>query len=493
MPLPSRFRTPEQEEYADCVFDALKHKVSFINCPGGVGKTRGYLIPLLSTTHRILISVPTTQLIEQFLESTDLKATRGSKNVQAFYSKLFFGNDEVAYLENKELCAAADIVLATHAMVIRDRLTGGKFLNLVSFDVVIFDEADKLPDAASLQMDGLISNYWLKKLDTEEPGEIIKVIKKLDKPNEEINYIKSIANMMLNNQSEDEWGTIARTSSGLEIKFKNPAKILKKFITTSDTVIIMTSGTLCIDDDFSFFENAVGIYDAKTYSVDVSYHGTLSFTLADRCLPKPGKWSDSKPGNKDDRLFNTYWSTAIKMADEAGGNVLVLSTSSAITHDLHKLVSGTRQEKGEKLSETLFRYQGGILILHSGWEGLDCEFSFSDIIIPKVPFPPPDEVLILTYLNSLQKAIRKLNQGFSRGIRSQEQACHIWMLDPRFPVPKIMVDRGEATQQLAANMTQLVKAIPKRFRLGRKSAFSKADILKLDEVSVFNSADGGIQ
>lgn len=475
------FRSKEQKEYADCVTDALKHKVSFINCPAGIGKTRGYLISLLSTTRRILISVPTNQLVEQFLQSDDLKAAQGNKNVQAFYSKRFLNHDEVAYLENKELCSSADVVIATHAMAIRDRLSGGKILNLDSFDVVLFDEADKLPDAASLQMDGLIPNYWLKKLGAEEPDKIIKAIKKLDEPNEESNYIKSIATMMLNNQREDAWGTIAKTSSGLEIKFKNPAKILKKFITTSETVIIMTSGTLCIDDDFSFFENAVGIYDEKKYSVDVSYHGTLSFTLADRRLPKPRNWSDLEHVNKDDQLFNIYWSSAIKMAAEEGGNILVLSTSSIITQNLHKLVGGIRQERGEKLSETLLRYQGGILILHSGWEGLDCSFSFSDIIIPKIPFPPPDEVLELTYLNSLQKAIRKLNQGFSRGIRRPEQACHIWILDPRFPVPDIMVNRGEATQQLAANMTQLAKAIPKRFRLGRRSWFSKADIFKLDE------------
>lgn len=477
----SMFRSNEQKKYAECVIDALKHKVSFLNGPAGIGKTRAYLISLLATSHRLLISVPTTQLIEQLLQSEDLHVTQGNKNVQAFYSKRFLDNDEVAYLENKELCACADVVIATHAMVIRDRLSGGQILNLDSFDVLLFDEADKLPDAASLQMDGLISNYWLKKLGTEEPDKIIKAIKKLSEPSEESRYIQSIATIMLNNQSEDSWGTIAKTSSGLEIKFKNPAKILKKFMTTSETIIMMTSGTLCIDDDFKFFEDAVGIYDAKQYSVDVSYHGTLSFTLADRRLPKPKNWSDTENRNEDDQLFIQYWSGAIKMADKERGNVLVLSTSSAITRDLHHLVGGVMQESGEKLSETLLRYQGGILILHSGWEGLDCQFSFSDIVIPKIPFPPPDEMLELTYLNSLQKAIRKLNQGFSRGIRRPDQACHIWVLDPRFPVPDIMVNRGEATQQLAANMTQLAKSIPKRFRSGRRSAFSQADILTLDE------------
>ena len=61
-------------------------------------------------------------------------------------------------------------------------------------------------------------------------------------------------------------------------------------------------------------------------------------------------------------------------------------------------------------------------------------------------------------------------------MRSQQQGCVVWILDPRFPLPSEIINRGEATQKKAANLLPLVEAIPERFRRGLAASWPKASI-----------------
>ena len=71
---------------------------------------------------------------------------------------------------------------------------------------------------------------------------------------------------------------------------------------------------------------------------------------------------------------------------------------------------------------------------------------------------------------------RRVRQAIGRGMRSQQQACDVWILDPRFPLPSVIINRGEATQKKAADLLPLVEAIPERFRRGINATWHKASI-----------------
>ena len=75
---------------------------------------------------------------------------------------------------------------------------------------------------------------------------------------------------------------------------------------------------------------------------------------------------------------------------------------------------------------------------------------------------------------------RNLAQGLGRGLRGPEERCTVWLLDPRFPLPKSMTRViGGPDQGLAAKHLELIHCIPARFRNGPRPAVDRGRIWPL--------------
>ena len=139
-----------------------------------------------------------------------------------------------------------------------------------------------------------------------------------------------------------------------------------------------------------------------------------------------------------------------------------------------------------------------VLLTPAAWTGLSLPGLVEHVVIPRIPFRPPsveDEArrrflaelgLAPTGIERLlardraAAARRTLAQGIGRGIRGPRERCTVWLLDPRFPLPKSMTRAiGGPDQGLAAEHLALMYAIPARFRTGPRPAVDRGRIWPL--------------
>lgn len=519
---PSLYRSDEQARYADVVSKYLAlpppQPPLLLHGAAGLGKTRAFMAPALqhsaASGRRLLVATATVQLVSQLAESADLQvalaaAGRGVR-VERYISQRQFvspsraqrhgltaeigeSTDEVLerygsnlkpedicidvncplaerepYRAQKAACQAADVVITTHATVILDRRTGGKVLDLDSFGTVILDEADRLPAAASLQLDALITQGEMASLGIFDGQSLSEtLVKLLSAAEERLKVTKSdderdtlhrvranAADALAALLKPEPWRVVGRLDDGsIAMRVKNPARILKGL--TSQAPTAFTSGTLAVGGRFDNFKHAIGLSAASPLSaiIEPAKHGLLRFILAKREV------------QLDTVEWLEYVAAGVKVAREGGGNVLVLTTSFETSKALGQRVDGAVvQQRGESLTKTLKRFAGGVLVSPAAWEGVDLGHQWTDVVIPRVPYPNPDNVLATHFLTSQDQAIRRLTQGMARGLRQINAACTVWILDPRFPLPASLVNANVATQQQATKHSRLAAAVPDRFR-----------------------------
>jgi ATP-dependent DNA helicase DinG len=188
--------------------------------------------------------------------------------------------------------------------------------------------------------------------------------------------------------------------------------------------------------------------------------GKMDFVLADPACHSPRMKDDGAEEAQSSPEWLDYCARMIACASASGGRTLALTLS---FRDTAALAARLGQEAiahhaGEKLSGLLERYrqtENAILITPGGWEGVDLPGLVQQLVITRIPFPSPASVSVQMTRQDLLKrtrksaamvesivsgqlidaASRKLRQGFGRGIRAPDDACTVWIADPRFPHP----------------------------------------------------------
>src|SRR5450759_3564565 len=118
------FRSTEQKHFSDLVAKHIADKDAPLLLEGGtgLGKTRSYLAALAGRNETVAIVLPTHQLIDQLLASTDLAAT--GLTVEAFRPARMF-ETRADYIAHRTAAMASRVMLCTSASVMIDqRLTG---------------------------------------------------------------------------------------------------------------------------------------------------------------------------------------------------------------------------------------------------------------------------------------------------------------------------------------------------------------------------------
>ena len=417
------FRSSEQANFASIVATHIAGDDAPLLLEGGVGigKTRAYLSALIRSGHNVAVVLPTHQLIDQLLASTDLTAARETATVAAFRPAQKFER-RTDYDANKRVAMDAQVMLCTAASVIIDQRLGGEYNGATSRAYILFDEADQLPDMAALQSDFTVTAADLLDLGIRltTAAEALNAI--LAKPPRVVEpEIRAAARIILDAIEAPAWYQSAGISDDGDIMLthKLPGRLLKKVSNRGNVAFI--SATLTVGGRFKEFQNSMGIENLSPLScvIEPARHGTLDFRVIPMAVETP-EWIDA----------------IVKATTEAPKPVLVATTS----HDLsimlgERLPSAVVRTSDETAAEASVKVDStGVLFAAGAWAGLDTPLRWRSIIVPRVPFGQPvviDGDVTTSYVDARNTAVRRLRQVIGRGLRTPDAVCSVYILDAR--------------------------------------------------------------
>jgi len=435
------FRSNEQEQFFKLVQRHIKEPDAPLLLEGatGLGKTLPFLVAAAASGKKVAIVFPTHQLIDQILTSWDLKETLAAHpavTVRAFRPKSHFEDAPKDYIAQKGEASEADIMFCTSVSVIIDQRLGGEYNGATNRDVIIFDEADQLPQFAALASDLSISRQDLKSLRIKEssPKKTVSAIyKKKNVPSEIVAMARLIEEAI---GLGDVWFIkVGFAEDGaLEVKSRLPGRLLKKVSNRLSTIFI--SATLSVNGTFNDFVSAMGIDTQSRLSsiIEPSDHGKLHFEFV-----------------TEEELGSDKWIEAVcEEVENAEHPVLVATPSHSLAQKIaDKMSSATLRRVDETTSEAATRMgPPQVLIAAGAWAGLDTPVQWKTVIVPRIPFTGPDNLrefwfydeeefasqvpdAMSSFTNSNNAAARRLKQVFGRGLRKPDAECTIVICDPR--------------------------------------------------------------
>jgi Rad3-related DNA helicase len=428
------YRSPEQTAYAKLIEGAMSPGPPLLaGAAAGLGKTHGYTIPLVASGKRVAIAMSTRQLIDQFLASDALKQALAGRpaSVLALEPKGNF-QTQAQYKAHRQTALAAEVLLVTHAAALIDSWMP-TYAQLRTRDVLLFDEADLLADAADLRSTFSIAPEVLTDCKAHDLThmEAAKAVKETALAAED----RAAASAIIYALEHPAWyKEVGKDDSGaLVLKHRMPGRMLKRLVSEAPRCIF-TSGTLQVSGRFDHFAQALGLdaYAAESRHIDPKVHGALDVVVA------------------SDELSPREMASQIMACERP---TLVLTTSHDLSSELGAFCTGaTVRTKGEALADAVARCpDDGILIAAGAWSGLDApRLRWRTVVIPKTPYLRPvvlDEKQVTRYLDSQVVAIRRTNQGLHRGLRTPDAKCRLLLLDPR------------------SSRAELRSAIPARFKV----------------------------
>ena len=420
------FRSAEQQNFNAIVARHIEQHDAPLLIEGatGLGKTRAYLAAIANSHRRIALVLPTHQLIEQLLASSDLSAV-GLTDMAAFRPARMF-TTRAEYERQRDVANAERVMVCTAASVLIDHRLGGEYNGSTQRDYILFDEADQLPDMAGLQSDFAITARDLADLEIKLTSAVETLSKILEKPLRTVEpEIRAAARIILDAIESPAWYHNAGIDDdgGIVLTHKMPGRLLKKI--SNRPAVAFVSATLSINNKFDDFRQAMGIESASLLSeiIEPAKHGHLTFNI--------------QPLDVD----SADWLPAVVEAiNRAPRPALVIVPSHTLADELAAAVPGAvvREGLGDAREDTGSAARrvsaDGILIAAGAWAGLDTQIKWQSILIPRIPFGQPvvvDGQITTHYLNAKNTAIRRLRQGIGRGLRSPDAQCAVFILDGR--------------------------------------------------------------
>lgn len=417
------FRSVEQANFAKIVAAHLNTRDGPLLLEGGtgIGKTRVYLSALIASDRRVALVLPTHQLIDQLLNSSDLtQANTAGVSVAAFRPSRFF-ETRAEYEINRGVAQQAQIMLCTSASVIIDQRLGGSYNGAIGRDYLVFDEADQLPSAAALQRNmevpgAIIEGLGIKGETAKELAEAVVSSKNAGPEH------RAAAKLILEALDDPAWYQKAGKSDdgGITLWHVLPGRLLKRVANRPDVAFI--SATLTIGGRFDDFRHALGITAASRLSgvIEADRHGDVSFHVA-------GGSPVNEPG---------WMEAVVSTITKAEAPVLVVPASFDVATKIGEAVEGcVVRQREEKISDALVRFASAkVLVATAAWAGLDTPIQWKSIVVPTVPCERPtivDDKIESRYIDGRNTAVRRLRQVIGRGLRSPDANCAVYFLDPR--------------------------------------------------------------
>jgi len=442
------FRSQEQEIFNKLLSRHMEERDAPLLLEGGtgIGKTRAYLKSIADYSGQTAIVVPTIQLMDQLLDSEDLKAI--GLEVAAFRRRNLFER-HADYLTQRDRALNADVMICTSASVIIDQRLSGEYNGVTNRDYILFDEADQLPGAAALRSDTRIDKFELSAEGIAHKDSIQAITGLLSKSKLD-SELRGRAKIIKEALDEPAWfwQVGLDDEGGVSLYHRMPGRLLKRIANRPNVAFI--SATLRIGDSFNDFSRALGIGNISRFSdvIEPASHGALNIITE----------------------FDKPLEAVIR---EATKPCLVATASFEATRDIgNKLPEAVLRSDTETAAAAATRVdKEGILIATGAWAGLDTPTRWASIVVPKIPFPAPtvlDEKIESRYIDSRNQAVRRMRQVIGRGLRSPDAQCDVYILDDRYQRLGAFVPERFSDSWLEGQTELVLRSERSRNRIYRK-------------------------
>jgi ATP-dependent DNA helicase DinG len=228
------------------------------------------------------------------------------------------------------------------------------------------------------------------------------------------------------------------------------AEIFEKQIVGSARAWIFTSATLAVKQDFSHYQNEMGLLKAKTACWDSPFdYSTQALMYVPQNLPEPNSEGYTEAAVQ----------AALPLIEASKGRAFLLFTSLRAMQRAYDILQAEFDRRGWNYPLMLqgegsrnelltrFREHGNAVLLgsQSFWEGVDVRGeALSLVMIDKLPFAPPDDPVLAARIAQiteqgrnafmeyqLPRAIINLKQGAGRLIRDETDRGVLMICDPR--------------------------------------------------------------
>tara|TARA_Y100000996_G_scaffold368465_1_gene314846 strand:- start:144 stop:1136 length:993 start_codon:yes stop_codon:yes gene_type:complete len=269
-----------------------------------------------------------------------------------------------------------------------------------------------------------------------------------------LEILKKIRNRMsyIIDSFDDEglrWIEVTSRSIRLNITPLDIGNRLQHQLNSTHQTWIFTSATITVDDDFSYFQNRLGIRTAK-----ISQYRS-PFALDTNALVYV---PSNLPETNDIQFTESMLAESSKLINSVKGGILFLFTSNKsleiakkwFHQNKNKLNSRSLLIQGESSRDHLLKRfreeENGVLLgTRTFWEGVDVRGrALNMVVIDKLPFKSPADPLVmarLEYLNKLgengftehqlPEAVLSLKQGIGRLLRDENDFGLIIICDNR--------------------------------------------------------------
>ncbi|MBW3243468.1 hypothetical protein KUV57_12410 [Epibacterium sp. DP7N7-1] len=305
--------------------------------------------------------------------------------------------------------------------------------------------------------------------------------------------------------------TPVRGEPGMSLEPENARRILARlWLGDSAPRVIFTSATMTRHDGaraMTDFGNEVGISGisrelSHCARVSPERFGEMTFVQIDP-LTTPAPMLTEIVDSREFPELNEWHARAnlkmIARAAAVGGRILVLvpayrdsalyqrlmEKSPALSELLQRSIFSTQRQR--RASRRAFEErENAILFAPDAWVGLDMPGLIRHIVMPRVPLLMNSTAANHSFEEYLRargerntesyirgtrfaqmqnKAIRKLTQGFGRGIRVASDEVTVWIGDPRWPAPE-----GVAAPHAKSWSRTIASSVPERFRPALREA-----------------------
>ena len=283
------------------------------------------------------------------------------------------------------------------------------------------------------------------------------------------------------------------------------SRLWKREAGPSADCVILTSATLAAPNlqgfpAFRSMLHTVGLeLDSPNVDADLArqFHLRRLGEMRELILARPDETRPSRRGADGYEVapeWLSYVADGVKAAlddvwKKDRNRVVVLATSFADAAALRSAVEEVvvagdvvvrgQDESLEAVTTSFGLRDRGVLILVGAWDGMDRPGLIDHLVIPRLPFPPPEtnrKAATYTFVakdgerqNSHDKEImlRLLTQGIGRAFRVPSDAAKVWILDPRIGVPpEVEVREGV----MSDGDKDFLSAVPRRFERALEEA-----------------------
>jgi ATP-dependent DNA helicase DinG len=242
------------------------------------------------------------------------------------------------------------------------------------------------------------------------------------------------------------WQEITQQAAFLNATPIDVAPVLKGFLFSTTSTVVMTSATLSVAGAFEFLRGSLGVPPESRELLLRSPFEYERQAIAYIPLRFPAP---------NDRAFCAQMAAqAAEIIEKTRGRALFLFTSYRNMHEVYKLFEGKiafpllvqgQKTKRALLQEFKSRVDSVLLATSSFWQGIDVPGeALSCVVIDKLPFEVPDDPVIAArvdritrnggnafYEYQVPRAAIQLKQGIGRLIRSSKDRGVIAIFDAR--------------------------------------------------------------